>query len=551
VTVTFTDNGAGGTFGTPSGATGSTGTLSSTYTPAVVTKITTVTITASATGYTSATFTETVNPAPVQALAATSGSGQTGTVGVAFPTALVVTATSNGTAQSGVTVSFTDGQGGTFNPASGTTGSTGQISTVYTPQKSGTLTVTASATGYTSATFTETANAPVQTLTATSGGGQTGTVGSPLASPLVVTATSNSSPVSGLTVSFTDGNGGLFSPASGTTGSNGQISTTYTPEVSGTLTVTASATGYTSAIFTETVNAAAGNILSVTSGNNQSGGTGTKLPSLLVITATSNGVAVKGLKVTFTDNGGTLSPTQAVTNSSGEASTSYTLPGTAGTYTVTASATGYTSAIFTETATTVTVSTISLVSGGKQKGTVGTTLANPIVFEAKSSSGSPVSGASITFSSASGGTFNPSTAVTGANGEASTEYTLPDKPEVITVTAADGSVSAVTTEQSLAGPPADLTIVSGNKQSCTEGNALPKPLVVLVTDEFDNGLGGVTVNFTDNGAGGTFSSSGSVTTSSNGQASVTYTCGKTAETVTVSATTSTLGPLNFTETVAK
>jgi hypothetical protein len=552
VSVNFTDNDAGGTFGTPSGTTGSTGTLSTTYTPAVVTKTTTVTITASATGYTSATFTETVNPAPVQTLTATSGGGQTGTVGVAFPTALVVTATSNGTAQSGVTVSFTDGQGGTFNPASGTTGSNGQISTIYTPEKSGTLTVTASATGYTSATFTETANAPVQTLTATSGSGQTGTVGSPLAAPLVVTATSNSVPVSGVTVSFTDGNGGLFSPASGTTGSNGQISTTYTPEVAGTLTVTASATGYTSAIFTETVNAAAGKVLAVTAGNNQTGGVGTKLPVLLEITATSNGAPVKGVKVTFTDNGGTLSPTQATTNASGEASTSYTLPGTAGTYTVTASASGYTSAIFTETAEVETVSTISLVSGGKQKGTVGTTLANPIVWEAKSSSGQPVSGALITFSSGTaGGTFNPSSATTGANGEASTEYTLPDKPEVITVTASDGSVSAVTTEQSLAGPPADLTIVTGNNQSCTEGNPLPKGLVVLVTDQFDNGLGGVSVTFVDNGAGGTFSGNGTATTSSNGQASITYTCGTKAEKITIDATTSTLGPLAFTETVAK
>jgi len=72
--------------------------------------------------------------------------------------------------------------------------------------------------------------------------------------------------------------------------------------------------------------------------------------------------------------------------------------------------------------------------------------------------------------------------------------------------------------------------------------------VVLLKDEYGNPISGVTVTFTDNGAGGTFSTTTPVTTVS-GQATVTYTTGSNAGTVTISASTSVLGPLNFTETV--
>jgi hypothetical protein len=118
----------------------------------------------------------------------------------------------------------------------------------------------------------------------------------------------------------------------------------------------------------------------------------------------------------------------------------------------------------------------------------------------------------------------------------------------MTVTASDGSIKVNITETSVAGPPTTLAIVSGNNQSANPNTKLTKNLVVSVKDQYGNPIAGVTVTFTDNGAGGTFSTTTPVTTS-NGQAAVTYTTGSNAGTVTISASTSTLGPVNFTETV--
>lgn len=554
VSVSFSDGGVGGTFNPPSPiVTGTNGTVSTSYTLPPTAQ--TVTITASSSGYTSTTFTETATAAPVMLLTATAGNNQTGAGGTTLPVALTVSATNNGAADPGVTVTFSDGgAGGTFGTPTGVTGPTGALSTTYTlPLAATTVTITATSSGFTPASFVETATAPVETLTATSGSNQTGTIGTALPAPLVATATINGNVASGVTVAFNDGGaGGTFGTPSGVTGSNGQISTTYTPGSSGTITITATATGYTSATFTETVTNTSGKLLTATSGNNQTGPAGTKLALPLTTTATNNGTPVKGLKVTWTDNGagGTFSLPSGATNSSGAVSTAYTLPASAQTVTITASATGYTSATFTETATANAVTSIVLVSGGKQTGTVGTPLANPIVFKAKNASGQAVAGASISFSDGGvGGSFSPNPAITNSAGQASTTYTLPTAAKAtIAITASDGSVSGATAEKSIAGAPAILAIVSGNNQTGQPSKALAKALVVSVTDQYKNPISGVTVTFTDNGGGGTFSTTTPVT-GTNGQASVTYTCGTKAQTLTISTTTSTLGPTNFTETV--
>ena len=160
-----------------------------------------------------------------------------------------------------------------------------------------------------------------------------------------------------------------------------------------------------------------------------------------------------------------------------------------------------------------------------------------------------VSGAPITFANGGiGGTFSPNPVTTGSNGQASTTFTLPTVAKKMTVTASDGSISVNITETSVAGPPTSFTIVSGNNQSANRNTKLQKNLVVSLKDQYGNPIPGVTVTFTDNGAGGLFSTTTPVTTVT-GQASVTYTTGSNAGTVTISASTSTLAPVNFTETV--
>ena len=94
--------------------------------------------------------------------------------------------------------------------------------------------------------------------------------------------------------------------------------------------------------------------LKVWSGYGQFAPAGTTLAKSLQVRAISaySGALQPNVTVTFTDNGagGSFNPATATTNSSGVASTSYTLPATSGTVKVNATAAGYASATFTETA---------------------------------------------------------------------------------------------------------------------------------------------------------------------------------------------------------
>ena len=493
--------------------------------------------------------------APNKMLGATGGNNQVGNAGTVLPTPLTVTATNQGKTVSGVSVSFTDnGAGGSFNPPTATTGSAGTASTSYTlPSTAQTVTVSATSTAYATATFTETATANnVQTLAVNGGNNQSGTVGTTLPTALTVLATINGSPASGVVVTFNDnGAGGTFGSPTATTGSNGIASTTYTlPSTAKTITINATSPGYSTATFTETATSSS-KVLGVCGGNNQTGTAGTTLPAALCVSATNNGVATSGVVVTFSDGGagGSFGTPSVTTGSNGKASTTYTLPTTAKTVTITATASGYTSVTYTETSTSNVVSSLTVTSGGKQTGTVGTTLPLPIVITAKNSSGQTVSGASISLTDGLNGTFSPNPAVTNSKGQASTSYTLPTTAKnTITVTASDGSVSVKASEKSVAGPPTTLAIVSGNNQSGNPNTKLAKNLVVSLVDQYSNPISGATVSFTDNGAGGTFSAPNPVT-GTNGQASTSYTTGSTAGTVTIKVTYSTLTPVNFTETV--
>jgi hypothetical protein len=291
-----------------------------------------------------------------------------------------------------------------------------------------------------------------------------------------------------------------------------------------------------------------------TMGNGQTGADGTLLPTALQITATNpyTGAPIAGVNVTFSDGGvgGTFSSPTGTTNSSGQASTTYTLPTKPQTITITATSSGYGTGTFSESDIVGPVASIATISGAKQSGTVGTTLPAPIVVKAKDANGNLEVGALILFSDGGvGGLFsNPNPVATGTNGEASIAYTLPTAAKSITITASNGSVTDKITETSVAGPPALVNLIQGNNQSAHEHNKLPKNLIVSVTDQYGNGLAGLTVNFTDNGAGGTFSNANPVT-GTTGQVSVTYTTPSVPGTVTIDASYGSLSPAVFTETV--
>lgn len=290
--------------------------------------------------------------------------------------------------------------------------------------------------------------------------------------------------------------------------------------------------------------------LTPSSGNNQSANVNTPITLSIQATNPYSGAGIAGVPVTFgSGNKGTFGANPVTTNSAGIATTTYTLPQTAGTYALTAASSGYSTASLSEIAIAGPAATVSVISGSSQSGTVGTTLPLPLVVQAKDSFGNDVSGASVTFSDSYGGTFSPNPAPTGSNGEASTVFTLPTSSHGgFAVTAASGTATSATLhETSVAAAPATEAISAGNKQTAAPGTQLAKPLVVVVKDQYGNAVSGVTVTFSDGGAGGSFLNSTPITNSV-GQASATYTLPDAAGTYTITATVnSNVNVVSFTE----
>jgi hypothetical protein len=397
-------------------------------------------------------------------------------------------------------------------------------------------------------------------LAVSSGNNQSATIGTALPTPLSLVATDaySQAGIPGVTVTCKDGGAdGTFSNPTGVTNSSGEFSTNYTFGVKArTVTITCTATGYISAVFTETSIAGAPSVIRAYSGNQQTAPVGTPLPAPLVaLVVDAHANPVQGAVVTFSDGGkgGSFSATTVATNASGYASTSYTTPNQAGVVKVTATVGSLKPASFSVTVTGggAGTPTLSAASGNNQSGVVATTLPVALTVLANDGNGTAgVSGVIVTCKDGgSAGKFSSASGVTNASGDFSTSYTLPTKVKVITITCtATGYSSAVFTETAVVGPATEIKDYSGNKQTAPVDTQLGAPLVALVVDAHGNPIQGATVTFSDGGKGGSFSNS-TVTTNASGYASTSYTTAAQAEVVHITATTGSLKPANFTATV--
>lgn len=222
---------------------------------------------------------------------------------------------------------------------------------------------------------------PAARLVLLSGGDQSGTTGSVLARPIVVGMVDRfgnptSTPVS--TIAFAASHGGGATPSSGATDASGQRSITWTLGGSpGVQQLTATSGVLTSLVVSATATGGASGIMAVYGGNNQFAVANTAVltpPSVIVKNAA--GQPVSGVAVTFTPSAGSsiTGASLALTNASGIATVGgWTLGGT-GSYTLTASASGYASVVFTGTVNTVPMSVTSaekLPNGTQQFSVVG------------------------------------------------------------------------------------------------------------------------------------------------------------------------------------
>jgi hypothetical protein len=302
------------------------------------------------------------------------------------------------------------------------------------------------------------------------------------------------------------------------------------------------------------------NIATVTSGMNQTGVAGTTLPAKVQVRATNpyTGAIAVGATITFSDGCtvvgstlcGTFNPTSAVTNSSGYAASTYTLPKKAGTYTLTMSGNGVGSATTKATATAGAVAKLVTFSGAKQTASAGSTLSNPISVKAVDANNNGVAGVTVTFTANNGGGVTPTSSVTNTSGMASTSLQLPNKAATITVTATAAGLNKLSfLEYSVAGAAASVAVTGGNSQSASDGTQLPVALSVVVGDQYGNPVSGNSVTFSDGGAGGVFSGPNPGLSSSTGLVSQMYTLPGTPGTITINAAaTGVTNPAQFTET---
>jgi hypothetical protein len=385
-------------------------------------------------------------------LAVSSGNNQSAAIGTELPAPLTLQATDaySHAGIPGVTVTCKDGGAdGTFSNPTGTTNSSGDFSTNYTfGVKARIVTITCTSIGYISAVFTETAVASAPSIVKDySGNQQTAPVNTPLPAPLVaLVVDAHANPVQGAVVTFS----GSFSSSTVATNASGYASTTYTtPNQAGVVKVTATVGSLKPASFSVTVTGGGGGgtpTLSAASGNNQSGVVATTLPaSLTVLANDGNGTAgISGVTVTCKDGGaaGKFSSASGVTNASGDFSTTYTLPTKVKVITITCTATGYSSAAFTETAVVGPATEIKDYSGNKQTAPEETQLGAPLVALVVDAHGNPIQAATVTFSDGGkGGSFSSSPVTTDAFGYASTYYTTPDQVGVVHITATTGSLT--------------------------------------------------------------------------------------------------------------
>jgi uncharacterized protein (TIGR03437 family) len=200
---------------------------------------------------------------------------------------------------------------------------------------------------------TATANNPAF-LQVFSGNNQSANAGAALGQPLVVQVLdSNHNSLQGATVNWvvTPSNAATANPSSGTSDSNGKVSTnvTLTSNATGNVQVAATA-GSLSQSFSITVTVPTPPLSSLTavSGNNQSAPQGMAFGAPLAVMASSASGPVSGVPVQFAITGGSgslsSSGAQSVvvpTGSNGQASVTATAGSTAGTLTVTASVSGF------------------------------------------------------------------------------------------------------------------------------------------------------------------------------------------------------------------
>ena len=480
----------------------------------------------------------------------------------------------NGNTMTGVSVAFAvTAGGGAVTPSTVSTGSDGvaRLTSWTLGTVAGTNTVTATASGLLPVTFSATGAAPVpfpsvvEPVTATS---QQVIISTAAPNPPAVRVLDqNGAPMHGVSVVFavTSG-GGSVAPASITTGADGIARVTswtvgsapgtnmLTSTVTGLAPVTFTATGVTLPTSSPTSVAA----VTATSQSAAVGATVTEPPGVIV--RDQDNSPMQGVSVAFavSAGGGSVAPSSVVTGSDGIARlTSWTLGANAGTNTVTATVSGIIPVTFTATGTVAApiATSVAAVTAVSQSALVGAAVADPPGVIVRDQNNSPMAGVTVAFAvTAGGGSVAPASVVTGSDGIAQvTSWTLGANAGTNTVVATVSGITPITFTATGTVPapvPVATTIaaVTVASQTALVSTTVPVPPGVVVHDQNNSPMPGVTVAFAVTAGDGSIAPS-SVVTGSDGIARLTsWTLGASAGTNTVTASVTGLTPVTFTAT---
>ena len=170
---------------------------------------------------------------------------------------------------------------------------------------------------------------------------------------------------------------------------------------------------------------------------------------------------------------------------------------------------------------TQTLATLEIVGGNAQSAEAGTTLASPLVVEARDEGGNPIVGLEVRFTvTQGGGSVDPAVATTALDGRAIAAFTLgPALGQHQVQATVEGTGKSATFTATATTAPAGLQVAAGNGQSAPAGAPVPVRPAVRVLDEGGQPLAGVQVQFTVLEGGGSVVD-GLVATGADGVATV-------------------------------
>lgn len=491
-------------------------------------------------------------------IAKNGGDNQVAAAGTALAPLSVVVRDANSNPVAGVTVNWAVASGGGSVSASSSISDVSGIATITRTlgANAGTQTTSATKTGLTGSPLTFSAVAQIQGATQmalNAGNSQSDTVLATLGTAIsVLVRDQNNAAVQGVTVNWTATGGGVSSPTS-ITNVGGIASVNYTlGGTAGANTATATVTGLAGSPVGFTLTATAGNaaVMTINGGNNQKGGVGTVLPvqhTVLVKDAHNNvkpGAAVTWVAGT---GGGSVSNPAPVTNVNGIAGVSRTLGSAPGVQNDTARITGATGSplVFADTAILIPTQ-MALDAGDAQVGPAGAAL-SAISVIVKDAANTPVPGVTVNWAAGSGGNVATPTSLTNGSGIASNTWTLGpnagSQTATASVTGLTGSPVTFNAVAQIQGA-TQIALNAGNSQTDTVLSTLGTPLSVIVKDQTNTVVQGVTVNWSATGGGVSAPTS---ITDAGGIASIDYTLGATAGAQTAQATVTGLAgsPVNF------